>query len=237
MYLVGEIPEELHADDGAAPDELRRMIAYEHLDTAKMIQGFSRTEQHVVKLSTLEKEYEKDRQRRALMRLTRRQRVEIDERYLHNVGDADLAWAANNHFIDMMVMVTDRPGLHAILPHNDTDPSYVFKFDLHQRHRTWKAKHVDLGFDPSGRMLYIGTYNQEEIWLAMVPWDFIRGERTAAAKHIDCPNSALTQRHYCMIVTFLARQLHEGGYKDVQIRTTYPEDLTQADMRLHTNIL
>ncbi|KAI5999940.1 hypothetical protein EDD15DRAFT_2362477 [Pisolithus albus] len=236
MYLVGEIPEELHADDGAAADELQRIIAHEHSDMAKMIKGFTRTERHAVKLSTLQKEYEKNQQKRALMRLMRRQRVEIDDRYLHDVSNADLAWAANEHFIDMMVIVTDKPGLHALLPQNDTDPSYVFKLDLHQRHRTWKAKHVDLGFDPAGRMLYIGTYNQEEIWLAMVPTAFIRAERTAAAKHIDAPNSALTQRHFCMITTFLAHQLHEGGYKDIQIRTAYPLELTQADMRQHTNI-
>ncbi|KAI6102263.1 hypothetical protein F5141DRAFT_1135721 [Pisolithus sp. B1] len=237
VYVVGDVPDELHAEDAIAHKQLQRTIAYDdHIDAANMIQAFARSERKDVKLSTLENEYNAQLTSRALGRLVRRQRVTIDKRYIHDVADANLAWAANEHFIDLIVIVTDKIGLHAIIPQTDADPSYVFKLDLHQRHRTWKSKHGDLGFDTAGRMLYIGTYHQEEIWVAMAPRTFTRGESATGTTDIESSSSTLSQEHFCMLVTMLAQQLHAGGYKDIQIREGYPEKLTQKDMRAYTNI-
>ncbi|KAI6095658.1 hypothetical protein EDD16DRAFT_1527481 [Pisolithus croceorrhizus] len=206
------------------------------MDAAKMVQAFTQTVPSKVPLSTLEKEYNKKNQRMALSHLTQQHQMEVNERYLHDVGDSNLAWGVNDHFIDLMVMVTDGIGLHAIIPQSNPDPSYVFKLDLYQWHHTWKVKHGELGFNPVGWMLYIGTYNQEEIWMVMALQSFTAGKMASGTNVIEAPSSAMTQQHFCMLITLLAHQLHAGGFKDMQIWCRYPEKLTEKDMREYMNI-
>ena len=135
-----------------------------------------------------------------------------------------------------------------MIPKNTTDPSYSFELDLNQRHRLWSAKRACLGFSPEGRMLYMGKYNQEQIFLAMVPRSFTHEDdddpnedriedEDANMVRLDAKTSAMTEAHYCMVVAFLARQLQRNRYKDTVLREDYPHTLTVEYLRRQTELL
>jgi hypothetical protein len=66
-----------------------------------------------------------------------------------------------------------------------------------------------LGFDPAGRMLYIGQCNNEDIFLAMAPNAFLNGYITPSPAGRSSGTSTMSARHYrqaiMMLVYFLAK--------------------------------
>ncbi|KAG6369887.1 hypothetical protein JVT61DRAFT_13351 [Boletus reticuloceps] len=124
--------------------------------------------------------------------------------------------------------------------------AYVFKLDLNKRQKQWQARHADLEFDPMGRMLFIGTYGQEEIWLAMVPRWFNEddllddGNPPVDMAHPDRtgPNATtITEQQYCQVVVFFATQLKHLGFRDIILRDDFPSPLGISNIRDSTNIL
>lgn len=176
LFIVGDIPEALQTDDGVPQEEVEEIIAMDRTQHPQFVQGFHDQMVKKVKLTALRADYEKGRKRTAIQRLQKRHVVELDEELLYRKNDPRLAWGAREHFLDYYLLIPERKGLHVILPTSRGDPSYVFKLDLQQRGKTWQARYADLEFDPTGRMLYLGNYGQEEIWLAMVPRGFTREE-------------------------------------------------------------
>ena len=200
-----------------------------------------------VKLSTLKKEYELNHVRTAMHRMRKRSKVHIDEEFVHQVNDANLAWGATEHFLDYYLLVSAKKGLHAILPKGTRDVSYSFSLDLNHSKRTWKARYAELGFDPAGRMLWIGRYHQEDVWLAMVPRCFTNEDVLAEADemtddarnmvHLDCKRTTMSEGHACMMVSMIATFLAQLGFHDIYIRDKTPEDLTIDGMKRVTNLL
>lgn len=104
-----------------------------------------------------------------IQRLHRRLMIEMDDVLLYEKDNASLAWGVHEYYLDYYLLVLGHRGLHAILPMSRGDSRYVFKLDLHRRQKQWQARYANLEFNPTGRVLYIGTYTQEEVWLVMVP--------------------------------------------------------------------
>ncbi|KAG6371990.1 hypothetical protein JVT61DRAFT_9008 [Boletus reticuloceps] len=238
LFVVGEIPEGLLCDDGVTQAEVEQIIG--------LMQGFH--DQHVqsIKLSTLRNEFEQAKQRTAIQRLDRRQHIQIDDELVYKKDDMNLAWGAREHFLDYYLLVPARKGLDVLLPTAAHDPSYVFKLDLNKCQKQWQARHADLEFDPMGQMVFIGTYGQEEIWLAMVPrWfneDDLLDDRNPPEDmpHPDRtgPNATtIIEQQYCQVVVFFATQLKHLGFRDIILRDDFPSPLGISSIRDSTNIL
>ncbi|KAG8220318.1 hypothetical protein J3R82DRAFT_3522 [Butyriboletus roseoflavus] len=249
QFDVADTPEELQTDDAVRQVDVEHALALDDFadSTKNQVTSFHRTAVTNVRLSQLRQEFEQKRDRTATMRLRKRSRVLIDDEFLLDRNDPQLAWGANKHFLDYFLLVAGKKGLHAVLPTTIADPSYSFKLDLHQRHRPWRARHSELGFDPAGRLLYIGSYHQEEIWLAMVPRTFTHEDdgddfddivnEECNMQHINQPTTALSESHYCMLVYFLAKSLQACGFKDIYTLQDYPSPLKVDNIRNETNIL
>lgn len=86
-----------------------------------------------------------------------------------------------------------------------------------------------LGFDPAGRMLYIGQCNNEDIFLAMAPNAFLNGYITPSPAGRSSGTSTMSACHYrqaiMMLVYFLAKiqtkSFHIAG-------SVYEQDLDSA---------
>lgn len=250
LFLVGDIPETLQTEDGVSQEEVEEIIAMERTLHPQMVQGFHDQIPKRIKLSVLRTDYEKGRSRTAVQRLKKRHVVEIDEEVRYRKNDPRLAWGAREHFLDYYLLVPERKGLDVIRPTSRGDPSYVFKLDLHQRQKRWQARYADLEFDPTGRLLYIGTYGQEEIWLAMVPRAFTNDDafeeeeevadlRARNINRLENTNTLTCMQdvHYSQVVLFLAHQLKRQGYRDIYLREDFPEDLTPSNLKNVTNIM
>ena len=212
-----------------------------------MIQGFHEQVPTQVKLTTLRRDFEKGHKRTSIQRLRTRQIVQIDDELVYDKNDSGLAWSAREHYLDYYLLVPARRGLQVILPTSQGDPSYVFKLDLNKQQKQWKARHADLEFDPTGRMLYIGTYAQEEVWLAMVPQAFVDEEamedngeileRHDAMQRLEGSNTTLSDKNYTLMVVYLAHHLKRQGYRDIYLREDFPIGITPSTIHTVTNLM
>ena len=138
-------------------------------------------------------------------------------------------------------------GLFQILLMSQGDPSYVFKLDLNKQQKQWKARHADLEFDPTGRMLYIGTYSQEEVWLAMVPQAFVDKEAMEdtgeilewhhTMQRLEGSNMTLSDENYTLMVVYLAHHLKRQGYRDIYLREDFPIGIMPSTIHTVTNLM
>ena len=83
-------------------------------------------------------------------------------------------WDIPSHFIDMLVVVSRGIGLGTLLPNSGSDLDWEFKLDMSKNcFRDFTVARAKLGFNPSGRMLWVGTTTMsEDVWIALVPNTF-----------------------------------------------------------------
>lgn len=212
----------------------------------QLISGFEEMLPQTVKLSTLRDEFHAQKKRTAIQRMQQRSRVRIDEGFLYKKEEPQLAWGAREHFLDYYLLVPAEQGLHVLLPTSRGDPSYVFRLDLHKRGKQWRARYGDLEFDLSNRMLFIGTYHQEEIWMAMVPRTFVTNDLAEGTDMMDqqghgsrghgVKDTTLTEEQYCQVICYLAYHLKQQGFRDIYLRQDFPE-LSIPLVKTMTNLM
>lgn len=97
-----------------------------------------------------------------------------------------------------------------------------------------------LGFDPAGAMLYLGRSNDEDVFLAMAPNDFLRRRTEPCPPGHSSGSPLMSKRHYRQMVMllahFLARVPQQGIFN---VRDVYDQDLDSSDPRFEqiTNLL
>ncbi len=84
-------------------------------------------------------------------------------------------WEIYGHYLDFSLKVPSHIGFDAILPATSIGISLVWKLeiDLKQSIHEFYNHKGDLGFDPCGRMLFIGKHGHELVFLAMAPIGFL----------------------------------------------------------------
>jgi hypothetical protein len=151
----------------------------------------------------------------------------------HRVGNK-ARWDIPSHFIDMLVVVSRGIGLGALLPNFGSDLDWEFKLDVSKnRFRDFTMVRAKLGFNPSGRMLWVGTTTMsEDVWIAMVPNTF----ETDAAPMLEelegegakkC-STHLKDSHRKILLMFLAHVLQSIGFRHISVSSRYP-DLDEDD--------
>ena len=246
-FTVGDIPATLESEDGVNHAEVEQVIALDWRSGPELIQGFHEQVSTQVKLTTLRRDFKKGHKRTSIQRLWTRQIVQIDNELVYDKNDSGLAWSAHKHYLDYYLLVPARRGLQEILPTSQGDPSYVFKLDLNKRQKQWKARHVDLEFDPTKHMLYIGMYAQEEVWLAMDPQAFVDEEamedngeileRHHMMQWLEGSNMTLSDVKYTLMVVYLAHHLKRQGYRDIYLREYFPIGITPSTTHTVTNLM
>ncbi|KAI6040026.1 hypothetical protein EDC04DRAFT_2894530 [Pisolithus marmoratus] len=139
-YLVGDILDELRADDGTTQEDLQWAISYEHIETNTMVQNFHKSPKHKVALSKLRIIFETGASQKAISQLMHCQSIKVDDTFLHDHDDANLVWWAMDHHLDLMILVMEAVGLHAILPTVDSDPTYTSPIDFDKTPTNFFAK-------------------------------------------------------------------------------------------------
>ncbi|KIM61774.1 hypothetical protein SCLCIDRAFT_9343 [Scleroderma citrinum Foug A] len=131
------------------------MINYELALAATLLENFWNALCLNVPLLVLKWEYENEMKDMALRCLSKCSKVTIDAEFLHTQDEEDLLWDTSTHHLDFSM-----------------------------KHQLWQAKQAYLGFSPEGHMLFIGQFNQEQVWLAMVLQSFTYKDLDEDAKHI-----------------------------------------------------
>ncbi|KAI5995892.1 hypothetical protein EDD15DRAFT_2195367 [Pisolithus albus] len=186
--------------------------------------------------------HEQGRFKTAISLLTTRHRLKVDEQYHVDSHTPDVVPRVGPHFLDYTLYVGSRRGLDAALPNVHVDHNWTVKLQLSMTHRLWPDNAVNaLPFNPKGRMMYLGTRLDDQLWLAMVPnqyFDLNDPDNTAEKlPRLDYKHPALSPQHAKMLVMFLAHILAEMRHEDITCTVPYPEPLTWHTIRQSTEVM
>jgi hypothetical protein len=240
---VTELPEQLAATDGHRQEEVQVALYQHQSDSAcDYITKFNTTRIQTVTLSKLRNLYNKKDAKGAMAMLRHRQRLIVDNEHLVQQEGRNQIPRIGPHFIDHTLYIGSCRGLDAALPKIIADHNWQVILNLTNTHRLWPDSNVAcLPFNPLGRMIYVGTRLQEQLWLAMVPNTFFQHDHPDNRREqfpiLDAPTSALSQQHTLMIVMFIAFVLNDMRLQDIHCSERYPEPLTRANVKASTEIL
>jgi len=187
-----------------------------------------------LKLSKLKSLYEKRDKAAAADLLSVRNTIVIDDKFRISLGGGRVIMNTDDAMIDYHLTVGNCVGFSPLLPNAASSHRFCFDMDLKKPYVAFKGKHAMLGFDPAGSMLFLGHCQNEEIFLAMAPREFLRGRTQPCAPGQSSASSLMTKAHYrqmvMMIVHFLAR-LPERAF--FTVGSVYDQDLHSSTPRFH----
>jgi hypothetical protein len=168
---------------------------------------FNRTPMTRLKLSKLRTMFENN-DPKAVDLLSTRHSIHIDDKLQVRLGTGDVMMTTKESMIDYYLTVGNCVGFSPLLPNVPSAHQFCFEMDLKKPYSCFKGKHAMLGFDPAGCMWYVGRCNNEDVFLAMAPKEFLRGHMEPAPPGHSSASPAMSKRHYrqvlMMIVHFLA---------------------------------
>jgi len=159
-------------------------------------------------LSRLQKFYD-NKDRRVINLLSKRNKISIDKKFMLEFGNREILMDTSHTMIDYQLVVANSIGFSILLPNAVNDHRFKFDMDLKSPQKQFKGKHGMVGFDTKGRMLYLGRANNEDVYLAMAPNDFLGGTSELCAAGHSTGSSVMRRRHYRQMVMMFAHFLAE----------------------------
>lgn len=159
-----------------------------------------------LKLSRLKALYE-HRDENVVSILNHRHTIHIDDEFTLQMGVGKIMMDTRSSMIDYHLTVGNCLGFSPLLPNALSDPYFSFEMNLLMPRRDFKGKNGMLGFDPAGRMLYVGRCRNEDVFLAMAPNEFLQGHFTPPRAGYTTGESVMSTRHYRQTVIMLAHFL------------------------------
>jgi hypothetical protein len=182
-----------------------------------------------LKLSKLETLY-LNKDRSAVSLLSKRHEIHIDDRFRLRPGNGEIYMDTSVSMIDYHLTVANCMGLSAILPNAMSSQSFSFDLDLKKPYKGFKYKHAMLGFDPARRMLFIGRVFDDDVYLAMVPREFLQGHFVPAPAGTSSGSPLMSTRHYRQVAMMLAFFLCKVTHLSFTIFTdVYDQDLSSGE--------
>jgi hypothetical protein len=237
IFDLEVIPEALQTEDSIQQEDVLSEIFKARQYQTGQGRTFEKEQVFNVKISTLRRSYEKKDSHYAINLMRRRVRVELDARSTADSRDDDLMWHCTNFFLDYLMLVSADIGLHAILPNVQSDPGYNFRLQLNQPYRTFSAKFAKLGFDPKGRMLFIGFQGIDNVWLAMAPRRALRPDGEDIPVGTCTGPTMMATEHYLAMLAWLSHTLQETAISDVFLSVPYPDISSTFKFKIDSNIL
>ncbi|KAI5981072.1 hypothetical protein EDD15DRAFT_2204624 [Pisolithus albus] len=196
-FDVTEVPQQLEAVDGHHQADVNVSLyendgAYgqDHVDK------FKASAVKAIRLSTLRYMHENKRAMSAISLLKRRHRLEVDGEYVVNIHGANVVARVAPHYLDFVLYVGSRRGLDAALPNVDVDHTWSAKLKLNLGYRQWpESRQGALGFDPKGRMMYVGNRLEEQLWIAMLPNEYLEGAELRRVVEMEGTGRAVSTQH------------------------------------------
>lgn len=219
-------------------DEVLNNLFRGHQGATRQNTPFESLPLNTVYLSEFQKNFVHGRASSAISMLNNRTRIRIDRDFLAKPEDDDIVWDSDKSTIDFMLCVGADMGLKAAIP-LDANRLWTVKILLKMPYREFKDKHGHLGFDPTGRMLYFGQRDGEDIWLGMLPRPFLDGHVEDVPTGTCTGSPRMKARHYRQIVMILAKVLHGLRNRAFICHDIYSLDLEgpSPHFDLYTDIL
>ncbi|KAI6009799.1 hypothetical protein EDC04DRAFT_2610529 [Pisolithus marmoratus] len=196
-----------------------------------------------ISLRALRHLHDNQRAMSAITLLSKRHQLRLDnEDRVDVMANPNLVPRLAPHYLDYTLYVGSRHGLDAALPNVDIDHNWTAKLQLSMANRFWPDNAINsLPFDPKGRMMYIGTRLDDQMWIAMVPnkfFDLQDPENTREKLPVLTHKHPVVEpKHARTMVMFIAHVLADMRFEDIHCIRPYPEPLTWDTIRDSTEIL
>ena len=225
---ISALPDSLLADPGDALSQsslLNEIRAASIRDTATL-DAFNSLKPKPLYLDHLRHRYE-DSDPNVVSYLSNRHFISIDNDLRVPVGSGQLHIATDVTMIDYHLTVAKNIGFASILPNSATNHRWQLELDLHKPNRPFKGKHALVGFDTKGRLLYVGSAINEDIFVAMAPNAFFRPNFSPDPPGHSSGPSQMTTRHYRQVVMMFAHFLTHIPERHFALwRSVYDQDLS-----------
>ena len=205
---ISEIPEALAVDQDDIPtpqsDLLKEIIGSTFfLPSAQEFYNMNTKQLNLSKLRDL---YER-KDESAVSLLSSRHEIHIDDSLLLKMGTGQICMNTRSSMIDYHLTVGNCLGFSPLLPNVLSDHQFCFDMNLKMPIKDFKCKNAMLGFDPAGRMLFLGRCRNEDVFLAMAPNEFLQGHYTPTRAGYSTGPTVMSRRHYRQIVMMIAHFL------------------------------
>ncbi|KAG9309436.1 hypothetical protein JVU11DRAFT_10690 [Chiua virens] len=236
------LPQQLQTSDACSQDELHAALYSSESMDDNFAARFFNMPVKTTKLSSLRNIAQRKDKRTAYALLRSRRVLKLDEEFILDHNGPDTVPRIGPHFWDFSLIVGHSIGLHAALPVTCADATWHCELNFNRPYTLWPTADVPyLPFDPTGRMMYIGTRRQENMWLALVPKTYTDPDHldnvSGRYPRLNASTTALARKHSLMIIMFFAWAFHKLRLQDIHCETKYPEPLTQESLSLSTEIL
>ncbi|KAF8119387.1 hypothetical protein EV363DRAFT_1199073, partial [Boletus edulis] len=249
-FDIAGIPDHMHADDAYAQtiidDAIMRSTLTDPADPDYEAE-FGTTARQPLYLVTLKSHFEQNNHRAAINLLKNRSPIIVNHDFRLNTADDHLVPFIQGHFIDFILYLGARIGLDAVLPSPTVRHDHTWHLDItfSNLFKQWpNAGVASLPLSTTGRMLYLGSRAQEELWLAFVPNtlleqpDALPDMAPLPPAHGQSPTStSLSSDHAYMIVMFFASLLSHMHFQDIHCNEEYPDPISYNSITRVTDIL
>jgi hypothetical protein len=210
LINIAPVPEGHTAEPGDHVDQsavLEHIIATT-LDDPARVDSFVKLPVLELKLSALKRYYETS-DPRVVNLLSDRHKITIDDQYKLEFGQQQILLDPAKTMIDYQLIVASSIGFDVLLPNAAGDHHFGFNMNLKRPTKQFKGKHAMVGFDTKGRMLYLGRANNDDVYLAMAPNDFLVGHIQPRPAGYSTGSSTMSRRHYRQMIMMFAHFLSE----------------------------
>ena len=194
---------------------------------------------HKLRLSRLQRQYEEE-DPAVIDVLSNRHKISIDKKYKLEFGTGEILMDTSQSMIDYQLVVANAIGIDILLPNVENDHRFNFEMNLKCPQKQFKGKYGMVGFDTKGCMLFIGRANNEEVYLAMAPNEFLLGHYEVTPAGHSSGSSTMSRRHYRQMVMMFSHFLSMISHLAYnEVGDGYGQDLeaNRAAWSLVTNIM
>lgn len=238
-YSQNAVPPPLESSDSIPQETALESIFEEQPGSFdQALEDYRNTRTSTVKLSTLRDHYNNDNLVAAINLLRGRRRLHIDSNLTMPYNHPQLKYSSDQHFLDYLLVVPTGPGLDAILPNLKHDAHYEFRLDLSRPHWRFRVDPAPLGFDPAGRMMYIGEYRQEAVFLAFPDRAEIGLATNPQAVRQSGQSTQMDPVRSRFVVSMFASLLDVMKFRDFEVhKKGYPKLSHPKHIRDHSSIM
>jgi hypothetical protein len=194
----------------------------------------------VYKVSEVQRMYERHDWAGLLEILMHRSRFVLDPHTIIDHSEGKEMISAEPSRIDFKCIVGKETGLGVLCRVSATNQTTSFTLLLHSPHLQFHHSHGELGFDPTGNLLFVGKRGDEEVWLAWAP----DGVEILRPSGPPGSGTQLSTPRYRLAVLFWAYALSQLEHLNVRYNERHLASVTfnplvsaQDDLRKVTNIL
>lgn len=186
----------------------------------------------VLSLHQLKRDFERGTATAAMQHLGHRTAIGITEDDMYRSDSSELVWWKHEQRMDLLVVTPMLPGFTAILPNLGAHHNYSFHFTMAKPHVAWTAKYAKLGFDPARRMLFVGTVEGQQAWLAFAPKSIWHPELSLPKKYSEdhgAKSSLMPRGRYRRAVSMMASLCDSQQIQGIMNTSEYTEHIDEVE--------